>query len=274
MSQSTAILAAPPAAFDALAEHYDDAFTNTLIGRAQRAVVWSEIDRQFKPGQNILEINCGTGVDALHLAERGVRVVACDASPGMIAAARRRLACACSIAPVDLRVLPTEELGRIEGDASFDGAFSNFAGLNCVEDLSSVGAELGRLLKPGGKMILCVFGRWCAWEILWYLARGDVRKAQRRLGREGCDVCLTEGASVRVSYPSVGDLRRSFAPWFRLEEWKGVGVAVPPSYAESIAEQYPRALHAAEILDRVFGRIPVVKGLADHFLLTFERTAN
>ncbi|HET7841684.1 MAG TPA: methyltransferase domain-containing protein, partial [Terriglobia bacterium] len=98
MSQSTAIFTAPPAAFDALAESYDDAFTNTLIGRAQRACVWGEIDRHFKPAQTILEINCGTGVDALHLAERGVRVVACDASPGMIAAARRRLAETGSIA--------------------------------------------------------------------------------------------------------------------------------------------------------------------------------
>ena len=41
----------------------------------------------FTPGQSILEINCGTGIDALHLASRGVRVDAFDAAPGMIARA-------------------------------------------------------------------------------------------------------------------------------------------------------------------------------------------
>ena len=79
------------APFDAVADEYDARFTNSLIGRAQRESVWREMDRLFRPGQRVLEINCGTGVDALHLAARGIQVVACDASPEMIAVARRRL---------------------------------------------------------------------------------------------------------------------------------------------------------------------------------------
>ena len=79
------------APFDAIADEYDAVFTHSLIGRAQRESVWREIDRLFRPGQRVLEINCGTGVDALHLAARGVQVVACDASAGMVAVARRRL---------------------------------------------------------------------------------------------------------------------------------------------------------------------------------------
>ncbi len=274
MSQSTAILAAPAAAFDALAERYDDVFTNTLVGRAQRASVWSEIDRRFKPGQTILEINCGTGVDALHLAERGVRVIACDASPAMIAAARSRQAETDRSARADFQVLPTEDLKRFEGAALFDGAFSNFAGLNCVEDLASARTELARLLKPGAKMILCVFGRWNAWEIITYLSRGNVRKALRRLAREGCEVCLNDRAAVRVTYPSVSDWRRIFRPRFRLLHWKGVGVAVPPSYVEPLAQRHPRMLRGAELFDRALGKIPVARKFADHYLLTFERIAD
>src|SRR4029453_973425 len=85
---STAPATAP---FDAVAERYDDVFSNSPIGFAQRRSVWIEMDRAFHTGHRILEINCGTGIDALYLANRGVSVVACDSSPRMIAEARRRI---------------------------------------------------------------------------------------------------------------------------------------------------------------------------------------
>ncbi|HVQ63229.1 MAG TPA: hypothetical protein VMT78_01770, partial [Terriglobia bacterium] len=55
-------------AFEAIAGVYDDVFSDSPIGRAQRRAVWNEMDREFREGQSILEINCGTGIDALHLA--------------------------------------------------------------------------------------------------------------------------------------------------------------------------------------------------------------
>ena len=263
----------PPAPFDACAERYDDVFTNSRVGRAQRASVWREMDLLFKPGQRILEINCGTGVDALHLAESGVRVVACDASRKMIGAARDRLWRTSTQALVDLQTLPTEKLGRIEGAALFDGALSNFSGLNCVEDLSGAGQELARLLKPRATLLLCVFGRQCAWEILWYLLRRNPRKAFRRVAKEGAWVQF-QGADLRVDYPSVEELKRAFAPYFRLKAQKGVGILVPPSYLEAFAVQYPRAFRTAVSLDLGLGRIPLLRSLADHILLTFERAGD
>jgi len=272
MSLSTLTAARESAAFDTLAPTYDELFTESLIGKVQRASVWREVDRHFGLGQRILEINCGTGVDALHLAQRGVRAVACDISPEMIAVAQRRIAREGLGSFVDFRVLATERIRRLGAAALFDGALSDFAGLNCVEDLSAVGSELARLLKPGAKFVVCVFGRWCLWEVLWYLARGKAHKAFRRLRREATVVHLTDGAGLRVCYPSVRNLKRAFAPYFRLERWKGVGVAVPPSYLECFAARHRRALQAAAFLDHGFSRIPVVRSLADHILLTFERT--
>jgi len=76
-------------AFDQIAPSYDATFSESLVGRAQREAVWQVADRVFTPGSRILEINCGTGVDALHFAGRGVRVLGCDASAGMVEAARK-----------------------------------------------------------------------------------------------------------------------------------------------------------------------------------------
>ncbi len=272
MSVSTLTPIADGAAFDSLAETYDEAFSESLIGKAQRACVWRQIDRSFQPGRRVIELNCGTGVDALHLAERGVHVLACDASPGMIAKARRRITQAELETRAEFHVLRAEELGDLDADAPFDGALSNFAGLNCVEDLAAVAAGLARLLKPRADFILCVFGRYCLWEVLWYLAQGNSRKAFRRFRRDGAVANLTPSASVRVNYPSVRRLKRCFAPCFRLKEWQGVGVVVPPSYLEPLAVRHRQAFQAAAGLEARLNSVPIVRNLADHILLTFERT--
>lgn len=84
---------APPsesAPFDAVADTYDETFTESVIGKVQRRAVWREIDRAFFAGQRILELNCGTGVDAARLAGRGIAVWACDQSSRMLEVARRR----------------------------------------------------------------------------------------------------------------------------------------------------------------------------------------
>ncbi len=121
--------------FDETAATYDSTFTNSAIGLVQRESVWMEIDRTFAAGQHILEINCGTGVDALHLASRGVHVTACDSSPRMIQVARQRAVPAEVPATVDFRVLANERIGTMRKEGPFAGIFSNFSGLNCMPEV-------------------------------------------------------------------------------------------------------------------------------------------
>ncbi len=260
-------------AFDAIAEEYDAGFTNSAIGRAQRQSVWREMDQCFRTGQRILELNCGTGLDALHLASRGVCVVATDASAKMVEVAERRLKSATHQDSAAFRILSIEEIGRLEWDGLYDGVLSNFAGLNCVMNLRSVASDLARRVRPGGKAILCVFGRCCAWEMIGYTLRGNLAKAFRRLRRLGVVASAGAGREIVVRYPSVGSIRRDFAPHFRLLNWKGVGVAVPPSYFKPWAVRFPRALKLAVWVDPILGRCPGVRALADHALLILERVA-
>jgi SAM-dependent methyltransferase len=263
------------AAFDAVAETYDDVFTQSCVGLAQRAAVHRELDRAFRPGQHVLEINCGTGVDAVYLACRGVRVLACDASARMIEVARRRAARDAIDTRPEFRVLPTERIGALldtEGHAQFDGAFSNFAGLNCVEDLSAVARELAMLLKPGATALFCVFGRLCLWEIFWYLGQGKPRKAFRRFHAKGDTARLAENVMVHVHYPAVRTLAQLFLPQFQFKGWKGVGVAVPPTYLESVMGRFPEFLRALATVDRGLGSCPGLRGMADHALVKLERS--
>src|ERR1700724_3737375 len=80
---------AAAAAFDGVADSYDEVFTYSTIGRAQRRTVWDKLLAAFPPESRILELNCGTGEDARYLVQRGRSVGACDASHSMIEVAKR-----------------------------------------------------------------------------------------------------------------------------------------------------------------------------------------
>ena len=268
MAAGSQVYAAP---FDEAAGHYDQVFTNSRIGRAQRLFVWEELAKTFHAGDQILEIGCGTGVDACYLAERGVRVLGCDSSPKMIAVAVRKLQDSPRSELVEVRVLAAEHISSLRGQKLFDGAFSNFGALNCVADLKSQAEGLAVLMRPGATALLCWMGPFCLWETLWYLLQGKPGKAFRRRHREGIVTRVDGGVPVTVYYPSVRMLARTFAPHFSIKSIKGVGVTVPPSYLEPLARRFPRLLNAAVVADGILGRCPGIRLLADHILIRLER---
>ena len=255
--------------WDAAAATYEQDFSGTTVGKIRREIVWSNLERTFQPGQHILELNCGTGLDAVFLARLGVRVLACDLSPRMIDlalefSARERLP-----HPPEFRVLPTERLSVLESEGPFDGAFSNFSGLNCVEDLTQVGRSLSRLLRPKSRFVLCMMGRFVPLEMLWFLAHRKPRRAFQRLREPQTSYASTSG--LVVYRPTVDDIVKQMKPAFRLVRWKGIGIVVPPSYAEHVAVRFPRLIHRLAKLDRHIGPLPVFRNMADCVLLEFER---
>src|SRR5260370_41664021 len=107
------------ALFDSMAARYDVLWTSTAVGRAQRDLVWRDMDALFQTGERILDIGCGTGEDAAHFAQRGVTVYATDASPAMVQVAQAR--------GVAAGVCGAEELAQICG--TVDCAISKFRAL-------------------------------------------------------------------------------------------------------------------------------------------------
>jgi ubiquinone/menaquinone biosynthesis C-methylase UbiE len=259
-----------PVPFDTVAARYDETFTNSRIGQAQRKAVWSELRQAFGPGDNVLEIGCGTGVDACYMAENGVRVVASDISTQMINLATRRIherGLEKFVKPV---VLGAGDISAFSAK-SFEGAFSNFGALNCMENLPRFARDLTRLLRPGARVLLCSMGRYCLWEIIWYLAHGNRQKAFRRLRPNPITASIGGGAFMRVHYPTVRSMRRTFAPEFKIKFIKGIGLTVPPSYLEHWAVDHPRLIGLGERADAWMGGCPAARVLADHILVGFER---
>lgn len=257
-------------AFDAIATSFDSRFGAWSSVAAQRRAVRSALLQNLPPAGRILEIGGGTGEDANFMAKRGFEVLMTDPSPAMVEIATRKLApfgsSATIVAGEDLkdfakRYIATEHL-------PFDGAFSNFAALNCVADLRPVAEGLAQMLRPGSTATLVLFGTFCPGEMIVETLRGRSQQAFRRRKRGGVPARLA-GREFEVIYHRRSELIRAFAPWFVLEKRMGIGVAVPPSAAEPWISDHRPLLDAMEWLDRLFATPFAVFG--DHILYQFRR---
>lgn len=266
----------PPAvrAFDETAPRFDERFGEWRSVAAQRDAVRRYLLSVFPPGARLLELGGGTGEDARFMLERGFRVALTDGSPRMVAHARAKLARAGhSDAPVEEVVLERLDAfvarARELGLVPFDGAYSNFAALNCVADLRVLARPLAGLLRPGARCALVMFGRASPAEVLIELVRGRPRAALRRF-RRGSAPARIGREHFEVWYPSAAEVARALAPWFRPRARRGIGILVPPSAAEPFVSRFPRALAALAAGDRLLSA--PLAGLGDHVLLDFERT--
>lgn len=266
--------AAATLAFDRLAPDYD-ALAGGEIFQLLRRRTHAAFARRFGAGSRLLEIGCGTGIDTLFLASRGLRVVACDPSEEMVSRSLRRLAREgaddkATVLPCGLMELASF-LDALAEPGGFDGIVSNFGALNCVEHLAPLGALARCYLRPGGAVILGLMGRACAVETLYLTATKRASLAGRRRG-EGAIAVPVAGVDVPTFYHRIRDVRAALGPRLTLEGVEGIGVAIPPPYLEPRWQKLPRPVRGLVTrLDAMLAPWPPFNRVGDHILLRFEK---
>jgi ubiquinone/menaquinone biosynthesis C-methylase UbiE len=257
-------------AFDTIAPLFDARFGEWLSVAAQRRAVRREVLRALPKNARVLELGGGTGEDAVWLAQNDFDITLTDVSPAMVDIARKKLASFGARAEIaaaeDLESFAKKHLHE---NAAFDTVFSNFAPLNCVEDLTPVVRGLARLIKPRGMALLVLFGTSSPGEIIVELLRGRPHQVLRRFKRTPAPARLGE-SRFTVKYHRARDLNRAMLPWFRVVSRTGIGIFVPPSAAEPWISSHPKLLNALEALDRVAAH--PLAALGDHVLYQFVRT--
>jgi SAM-dependent methyltransferase len=192
-----------------------------------RLVLWGQYARLFRAGQRVLDVGCGTGIDAIYLAQRGIAVTGVDVSAGMIARLEEKVERLGLAGRVQARVMDAGGLAAWP-DGGFDGLISAFASLSALPDLAGFADDAARLLRPGGRAVLHLLNRFSLWEWLSLLARGRWSAASR-LGRRRERDFVIGGRPVRhrLYYPEEA-YRRFFAGQFRLCGMCGLGSLRPP----------------------------------------------
>ena len=134
--------------FDEVARHYDRTNGFLSVGNSAlwRLAVVRAIDA--KPGERILDIAAGTGTSSAALSRTGAMVVAADFSAGMIEVGRRR--------HPEIEFVQADAMALPFGDAEFDVVTISFGLRNIAEPRVAL-AEMLRVLKPGGRLLVCEF---------------------------------------------------------------------------------------------------------------------
>jgi SAM-dependent methyltransferase len=258
------------AAFDSVAADYDGPRGNNELIQDMRAEMWRWFDRAFPAGSRILDLGCGTGIDAVRMAKLGHRVMATDFSSGMVARTRERAEREQVTDAVQAAAVGAHELALIEGRSCFDGAYSNLGPLNCIPDPGALARECARLVRPGGTLVFTVIGRLCPWEIAHYVARGRWHRAGVRF-RRGLVPVGMNGRTVWTHYYTPRELYRAFAAEFDLVHYRGLCIFAPPPYLASVRERHPRAYEHLWRLDRLLAGCRLLRSTGDHFLIVMRR---
>ena len=257
--------------FDAAAKFYDEEFTQSTIGRMQRKRVWNYLSETLgnKP-LRILEINGGTGEDAIWLAQQGHDVTCTDISPEMLSIAEEKTVHLSDDLGIHFKKLDVRKIHEFEVEDHYDIIFSNFGGLNCIspEELALFFSALPWLLNPNGRFVGVFLGKFCFWEYLYFTLKGNREKAWRRQSKEAV-MANVSGVQVPTWYFSPEEVAQS-VPQGKQIGLKAIGSFIPPSYLQPFFDNKKMLLRGLRNLEYGFDRVNSLAQISDHFLIDLK----
>jgi ubiquinone/menaquinone biosynthesis C-methylase UbiE len=255
------------ALFDSVAAKYDETFTNTEIGKLQRTRVWDYLSLVLPDKSiNILELNCGTGEDAIWFASKGHKVIATDISQKMIEVTQAKVAKLNLSDNISVEQLNINEIDKISFPHMFDLVFSNFGGLNCLSgiELTSLSNKIRSLLKPTGKFIAVVMTDFCIIESTYFLLKFRMKEIFRR--KELQQVKLDD-VVIDTYYYGPNKFYEYFNAGFLINKVIGIGMLIPPSYLNNFFKSKIAFLKLLNILENILGNNSFSASISDHYLI-------
>jgi ubiquinone/menaquinone biosynthesis C-methylase UbiE len=252
--------------FDTYAKDYDRHFTFSPIGKLQRERVFRYFNSYLNSSKKILELNCGTGHDAIAFSKKGHQVTAIDISKGMIDVAKSKP----NTNHVNFICMDTRELKSLQLE-KVDVIFSNFGGWNCLNksELEQVSSDCFRQLNTNGIIATVIMGSQCVWED-FYFKRIKHKGFRRRQNLDGVETSIN-GNTFTTWYYSPQELKKIFGEDFECELVKPIGLFVPPSYLNDYFRSKLWALRILSFLETIFGSISAWSNYADHYLMILKR---
>jgi ubiquinone/menaquinone biosynthesis C-methylase UbiE len=257
-------------AFSKQAPLFDELYATDTIIQYKRKRVRDHVLQWLPPRSAILELNAGTGDDALFFSQYGHTVHATDISVAMqdiLTEKTKKYGLQNSITH---ELCSYTNLKNLQRPGPYDLIFSNFAGLNCTHELQKVLQSFNSLLKPGGLITLVVLPKFCLWEFL-LLFKGKFKTALRRFsGSKGAKAHI-EGEFFRCWYYNPSFIRKHLVKSFDMVALEGLCTLVPPSYMKGFAEKHPKVYQALLKKENKWKTRWPWKVIGDYYIITLKK---
>jgi ubiquinone/menaquinone biosynthesis C-methylase UbiE len=259
-------------AFSGQSVIFDDLYGANTIISYKRERVRSNVQKYLKPGSSILELNSGTGEDAIFFAGKGHQVHATDISPGMQQQLMLKVQKYQLGTMVSNELCSYTDLYNLKNKGPYDLVFSNFAGLNCTDELDKVLASVSPLLKPNGLVTLVILPKFCLWETL-LLFKGKFKTAFRRFFSSNGRAAHIDGNYFKCWYYNPSYITKRLIVQFDVLSIEGLCTIVPPSYLEGFAEKHPSVYNTLKKWeDRLKTKWPW-RVMGDYYIISLRKKA-
>ena len=254
-------------AFTRQSEIYDDYDRSNPTLTWMRQQVRIHVMKFLRKEDNILELNSGTGIDAEYFARQGHKILCTDLSDGMIEQMKNKFSESELADKITVQQCSFTELDKIS-EQKFDFIFSNFGGLNCVDDLRKVTKFFPDLLNKNGRVCLVILPPVCLWEII-QLFRGKFSLVFRRFHKDGV-LANVEGIKFKTYYFSKTDVMNSLGKNFKLLSVESLALFTPIPQMEKIPKSFPKLAKALNKIDEMVSGLYPFNRIGDHIIVTAE----
>ncbi len=257
-------------AFSKQSVWFDELYSGDTIVDFKRKRVRDHVQQYILPNSHILELNAGTGEDAVYFSRQGHYVHATDISEGMQKQLKEKVSKNNLSYAVTNELCSYTALNTLQNKGPYDYIFSNFAGLNCTNDLEIVLGSLSPLLKKNGVITLVILPKFCLWEFI-LIGKGKFKTALRRFcGKKGA-LSHIEGEYFRCWYYNPAFVKKALQKDFEHLQTEGLCTIVPPSYITNFAEKYPVLYCRLTKLEKTFCKSWPWRSIGDYYIISFRK---
>ena len=260
-------------AFSKQSAIFDELYSSNLIIQYKRQRVRDHVLQWLNPNSKILELNAGTGEDAIWLAQQGHFVHATDISGGMQTKLVEKVHQSEVGSRITNELCSFTDLQNLTDKGPYDMIFSNFAGLNCTGELDRVLKSFSSLLRPGGIVTLVILPKFCLWESMMFL-RGEFKTAFRRFFSSKGVTAHLEGEYFTCWYYNPSYIIKNMKDSFNILSVEGLCTVVPPSYLENFPNSRPALFNWLKEKENKWKTRWPWKNIGDYYIISLQKRAS
>ncbi|MCW3090207.1 MAG: hypothetical protein JWP81_1276 [Ferruginibacter sp.] len=258
-------------AFSLQAKVFDEQYSNDGIIQYKRQRVRKHISKWLSRKSNVLELNSGTGEDAIWLAKQGHLVHATDISENMLEILHKKINSSVLKSSISYELCSFTQLNNLYYRGPYDMIFSNFAGLNCTAELDKALRQFSPLLKKGGMVTLVILPPFCLWEFL-LIFKGMFATATRRIWARKGAPAKVEGNQFTCFYYHPAYIVDKLRDEFKLLKVEGLCTVVPPSYISHFVEKHPGIFNFLKGRETKLKDKWPWKNIGDYYIISLQKT--